>query len=1065
MTEDTTTCRPTDTAAEGTVFPLSSAQRRLWFLHQLGLGDAYTVPALYEITGELDVPALAEAVRSLASRQEVLRIRITMNGGWPGQRLGPAEAVRLEVADLRGTGDARGEARRRVLDEVAAPFDPLTGPLVRVVLYRLTDTRALLLFAAHHLVFDGGSRPTLEAELSAGYAAARGGGAELPPAGVGYLEHAAREAAARDTEDDAEDLAYWREELSGAAVLSLTPDVASRRADGPAGAEVVLPLPPALDAALAEFARRHRVTPFAVGMAVQSFLLGWLGGVEDVVVGTAADGRLDPDVEDTLGCFVNTVAIRTSLAGDPSLVELSARVRDGVLDAHDHQGLPFDEVVAGLGLERSGEDNPLFRHWFDVTDERSDTGGGGLRLPGCDTTLLPPPVVAAHFELETHLRYTDQGLSVGVVHDTGVFTRAWARRFAERYSRLLVAALGNPTLPLSRIPLLDEPERRELLERGCAGSAPDPEGAVEGTVTALVARAAARHPDRVAVSAGGVELTYRLLAARAERVARRLAALGTAPERVVAVCLPRGAAFVTALVGVLRAGGAYVPLDPALPSARLRHVLADAGATSVVTDLATADRFPTTPVVAVDAAGVVVDPDGEAAEVAAPPLPAVSEVGHPDCLAYVVYTSGSTGHPKGVAVSHRTLGGLVRWHLHRYRPRPGERTAQLARVSFDAAAWEIWPALVAGAALEVPPNDVLARPDLLAAYLADRGVTSAFAPTPLAEALLDHPVLTRGGLRRLLTGGDVLHAREARGADIEVVNHYGPTENTVVATAGGALRAPWGETTIGAPVPGVRCYVLDRWLRPVPDGTPGELYLGGSGVARGYVANPTGTAARFVADPFGPSGGRMYRTGDRVSWWGRELRFHGRTDRQVKVRGFRIEPGEVEAVLLAHPAVRMAVVGASGRGDVLVAHVELRRDVAVAELAEHARARLPEHLVPTVILPVDTMPMTSSGKVDRSRLPEPATAVVESVPPRDEGEELIAGCWAEVLTSAPPGVHDDFFALGGHSLAAARLAARLGEIFDVDLTVRDVFDHRTVASQAAAVRARVLAELTAEAGT
>ncbi|WP_026065650.1 condensation domain-containing protein, partial [Actinoalloteichus spitiensis] len=467
MAEDTTTtCRPTGTAAETTVFPLSSAQRRLWFLHQLGRGDAYTVPTLYEITGGLDVPALAEAVDSLVSRQEVLRARITESRGWPGQRLGPPDAVRLEVADLRGHRDAEREARRQVLERVAAPFDPIAGPLTRIVLFRLTGTRALLLVAAHHLVFDGGSRPVLEAELSAAYSAARGEVPELgpPPVGLGYLDHAARDAAARDPEDDADDLAYWREELADATVLTLTPDATSPGAggpgDGPAGAEVVLPLPPALDAALAEFALRNRVTPFAVGMAVQAFLLGWSGGVDDVVVGTAADGRLDPDVENTVGCFVNTVAIRTRLVGDPSLAELAAQVRDRVLDAHDHQGLPFDEVVAGLGLERSGEDNPVFRHWFDVTDERSDTGGGGLRLPGCDTALLAPPVVAAHFEVETHLRYTDQGMAVGVVYDSGVFTEDWARRFAARYARLLAWAVDHPTRPLSRLPLLDEPERR-----------------------------------------------------------------------------------------------------------------------------------------------------------------------------------------------------------------------------------------------------------------------------------------------------------------------------------------------------------------------------------------------------------------------------------------------------------------------------------------------------------------------------------------------------------------------------------------------------------------------------
>lgn len=1046
---------------------LSFAQERLWFLDQLSPGESgYLTPFSRRLDGPVDADLLERALRTVAERHPVLRSRIDATGGRPVPVAEPATTVRLGRADLSGEPEPERAAEDAVRTMLDTPVDLRVAPWLRASLFRLSEGRFLFHVQVHHIAFDGVSRGLFERELSAQYRALAGGRpAPAPPPGPDYAGHAARQRASLGPAERERLLARWRSALDGAPhVLELPSDRPRPARPGPRAGRVNFRVPQEVTAALYRVAKAHRTTPFCVGLAAYQHLLGRYADVRDVLVGVPFAGREDPAVEQVIGFFTRSVPLRGELAGSPSLDDLTRRVRDRVLDALDHQELPLDHLVDGLGVTREANRNPLFQHWFDLADAELDRPT--LILPGVRVRPVPIAETTTRFDTELHLRPSGGELAGRLLYSADLLDEETAERLAAHYTALLAGAATEPGRPLDSIPLTGAAaERAQLLDLGT--------GPVvrrgPATMDEYVDRTVARIPNEVAVSQGGRQLTYRQLDLRSRLIAQVLRERGAGPERVVAVCLPRGPELVCALLGVVRSGAAYLSVDPELPAERVAYLLRDSGAAAVLGDAGagrltgmTGDRL-----ILVDE---VVDGDGHAGGAAE--STAGHLVGDPaaaldsDRLLYVVHTSGSTGLPKGVGVTHRTFTRLLGWHLDRYPVAAGVATAQTAGVSFDASAWEIWSALASGSRLEVCSANEVRTPSLLLDRLADSGTGTAFVPTALAELLIREPLGRRTPLRRLLTGGDLFRPRAGDSPGIPVFNHYGPTENTVVATATDALAPPWPTRSIGRPIAGVRAYVLDDRLNLVPRGVRGELWLGGALVSRGYLGRGGLTAERFVPDPFATEpGARMYRTGDLVRWsTDGTLEFRGRADGQLKISGYRVEPAEVEAALLRCPGVREAVVTAAAvtsGAPVLAAHLVCGSPgPSDAELRSRLRREVPSYLVPSVFVRLDGLPLTATGKIDRGALPAPPEARAgTTVAPRTAAESAVHGLWLEVLRGRTPGVEEDFFASGGTSLSAARLSVRVQEVFGIDFPVRTVFDFRTVTEQCSVIEELVLASI------
>ncbi|MDT8914694.1 non-ribosomal peptide synthetase [Amycolatopsis sp. PS_44_ISF1] len=993
----------------------SSAQRRLWFLEQLQPGTpAYLVPCTYRLHGPVDAPALARAFGEVQRRHSVLRSHL------PDEQtvVVRAEPVPLELVDLSGAPDPAAAARERAAESAAVPFDLATGPLLRGTLFRLDAEDHVLHVVVHHAVFDGVSRQVFTRDLAAAYRSE-----PRPALPVQYTDYAAWQRENLAVEDR---VAYWREALRDVPpAIELPTDHPRPPMPSSRGASVEFAIPAATTAALRELAGAHRATLFMTTLAALQALLGRYARTDDVVVGCPTANRTRAEVEDLVGFFVNVLPLRADLSGAPEFTKLLAQVRDTTLAGFAHQDLPFEQLVEELAPPRDLSRNPVVQAWFQLFET---DGLDELRLPGVRVSPFEGEARTTRFDLELHLLTEPDGtITAELVYATDLFEADTARRFAGHYATLLDEVARDAARPVRDIPVAGPAELRQVLTGWNDTAVPLGEATLAERFEAQVRRT----PDATAVS-GAQRLTYAELNAEADLLATRLRERGARPDDVVAVVRPRGAAFVTALLGVVKAGAAYLPVDPDLPGDRVAHMVDRAGVRLAVDD------------------GGVTPVGGDPRPAAVPPPPST-----PDNLAYVLYTSGSTGRPKGVAVAIRSLLNLVDWHLGTYRLGPGDVVSQVASPSFDAAGWEIWPALLSGACLDIPPQETAEVPSALAGHFAEAGTTVTFVPTPLAEALLAEPL--GPPLRALLTGGDALRPRPGDDPGVPVVNHYGPTENAVVATATGPLGPPWGVPPIGAPIANVRAYVLDDGLRPVGAGLPGELCLGGAGVARGYTGEPAMTAEWFVPDPFGEPGARLYRTGDLVRWLpSGTLQFLGRLDDQLQVRGYRIEPGEVEAALLACPGITAAAVAVSG--DRLTGYL-VGNPPEPAQLRTRLAEVLPRPLIPAVFVPLERLPRTRSGKLDRRALPAAPRPAGTGVAPRDPVEAAIAGIWAEVLGLDRVAVHDDFFDLGGHSLLGTRVIVRIEDAFGVRLPMRVVFERRTVAELAAGVADAVRAEI------
>ncbi|MET0396874.1 MAG: amino acid adenylation domain-containing protein, partial [Longimicrobiaceae bacterium] len=1059
--------------------PLSFAQQRLWFIHQLDpRSPAYNMPAGMRLRGPLDPRSLRRALGEIVRRHEALRTVFAASGeGEPVQVVLPPAPARLPAVDLSGLAprDRERETGRLGDAESAHPFDLARGPLLRSALLVLDPADHVVLFTMHHIVSDGWSMGVLVREVSELYAAfAAGLPSPLPELPVQYADFALWQREHLSGRRLEEQLEFWRARLAGAPpLLELPTDRPRGPVEDPAGTRLAFVLSPELSAAVPALARSEGATLFMALLAGLQLTLSRWSGQDDVVVGSPIAGRTRVELEGLIGFFVNTLVLRTDLGGDPTARELLARVRRGVLEAQSNQEFPFERLVEEVQPERTLAHSPLFQVLLSLQNVDS----GSLQLgAGLELEPIPSTLDTAKFDLSWTMEEIGGVVAGGVSYRRSLWEGATVQRIVDHFRAVLAGMVAHPDRPVSRIELLTGAEREQVLRRWNDTAADYP---VHGGLRALFEAQADRTPAAAAVAFGAESLTYAELDRRADALAARLVALGAGPDARVGLCVERSLELAVGVLGILKAGAACVPIDPAYPQERVAFMLEDAAVAVLLTQEKLVERLPATSAELVVLDGEAENDTSESEGQEALPqnwgrVASLSEPGGglPDALAYVIYTSGSTGRPKGVAMPQRPLLNLLAWQLREWSGRPAARTLQFASLSFDVSFQEILSTWASGGTLLLVPEEVRADMPRLARFLAEEHVERIFLPfialQHLAEAAEAEGIVP-GSLREVVTAGEQLRVTEpirrwlGRMPGCALVNQYGPSETHVVTAltlAGGAEGWPL-LPGIGGPIANTQCYVLDGELRPAPVGIPGELYLGGDGVARGYLGRPALTAERFVPDPYGPrSGGRLYRPGDRARWLaGGELEFLGRTDQQVKVRGFRIEPGEVEAALEAHPAVGEAVVAVreDAPGDRrLVAYLVAAAGKAVpggAELRAFLAARLPEYMVPNAFVSLASLPLTPSGKIDRRALPAPGDAAAEAgfVEPRTPTEAALAGIYAAVLRREQVGAEDGFFAMGGHSLLATRVVSRVRDAWGVELPLRALFEAPTVAALAARV--------------
>ena len=1020
-------------------YPLSFAQERLWFLDQLSPGTPfYNIATAVPLRMAIDPTALEQAVNTVVARHEALRTTFPTHEGRPIQAITPTLHIPLTIHDLRPlpTTDRTPEAERLAAQEAGRPFDLTTGPLLRTGLIQLGPTDTVLLLTFHHIVADGWSLGVFARELWTAYTAhATGRPPQLPALPIQYADFAVwqRHWLTGDVLD--RQLAYWRTQLDNLPALQLPTDHPRPPFQTFRGATTPVRVAAAVTRRLKELGGREGCTPFMTVLAVFQTLLARYTGQDEMVVGTYIAGRTRAETEGLIGFFINTLAMRGDLRGNPTFRQLLGRVRNVALGAYANQDIPFPKLVQELHPERDLSRNPIFQvvcHLYNAPGAGEATSSALSATPG-----------GAAFDLVLDLLETPAGLEGRFQFSTDLFETATVERLARHFESLLASAVEAPDQQIWDLPLTTGAERRRLLVENNETRVPYPP---EPGVVALLDEQVAATPDAPAFITPDETLTYRELDRRSSELATKLRALGVGPEIIVGVRLERSLSLAVALMAVFKAGGAYLPLDPAHPAERLERLIDDAPA------------------------AVVVTPDGLVATAAAPPATAPVRQASDD-LAYVIYTSGSTGPPKGVAVQHDQILNRLHWMWASYPFAPGEVSCAKTPPTFVDSLWELLGPLLRGVPTLILPTDRLKDTFALVDALADAGVTRIWLVPSLLRAILDaYPDLGERlpRLRFWVSSGEALDLElyerfRSTMPHADLYNLYGTSEAWDVTWYDPQREAPpIGRVPIGRPIWNMRCYVLDRRGRPVPQGVVGDLHVGGIGLARGYLHRPELTAATFGPDPFSPvPGARMYRTGDLARYRADgTIEYIGRADHQVKLRGYRIELGEIEALLREHPAVRDAA--ALLRHDLpadprLVAYIVLRSAAdttqngssVVPQLRKFLTGKLPDYAVPSVFVVLDALPLTVSGKTDRFALPPPGTARPQLerryTAPATAAERVMVGIWQDVLGTQEIGVDDDFFAdLGGHSLLATQIVARARDTFAVELPLTRLFEEPSV---------------------
>ena len=1039
----------------GNPAPLSFAQQRLWFLNQLEPDTAlYNVPRALQLNGRLDLNALQKALTEIVRRHEVMRTHFELvEGGDVFQIVDEVTQLPLPLIDLSDLPIDEKEARAKLLthEEANRPFDLATGPLLRAQLLRLESSRHVLLLTNHHIISDAWSGSIFFTELSELYNAfARDGRSTLAPLAIQYADFAAWQREWLQGNELQRQLQYWKQQLSGVtSILELPTDFARSSVKKGRGAGTYLTFSKELTVALNELSRREGATLFMTLLTAFQILLWRYSGQSDIVVGSPIAGRNRAEIEKLIGFFINTLALRTDLSGNPSFRQLLSRVRETALGAYAHQDLPFEKLVEELQPERDLARNPLFQVMFQL----QNAAGPIVEMKDLTVSSLAASTETAKFDLMLVAAEGDGALSCVMEYNAELFRRSTVELMLQQYGNLLADIAAQPDKEILRLSLLTESERKQIVVEW---NDTDRQFPAEQTIHGLFAAQALRHPNDVALIAGEEGLTFSELNARANQIARFLRRRGVRPEVRVAICLERSIDMIAGLLGILKAGGAYVPLEPHYPAERISFIIENSEAAFVLTQSSLANEFQFSP-------DKVVCLDEIRAELAGENVADFSSGVTAANAAHVIYTSGSTGQPKGVISAHSASVNRFAWMWDQYPSVPGEVFCQKTALSFVDSIWEIFGPLLQGVPLAIIPDEVVKDPPAFLDALHANKVTRLVLVPSLLRVMLESEKRVSDDLRICVCSGEALPVELAaefgqKWPDTKLINLYGSSEVAAdvtcfeVQTTSDVSNVP-----IGRPIANTSVYVLDSELQPSAVGVPGELYVAGEGLARGYLNRPDLTAERFVPDPFSV-GGRLFRTGDVARYLvDGNIEYRGRRDHQVKLRGFRIELGEIETALISHSHVNQAVVMLRSLNDQnqhdkqLVAYVVADGEApAPADLRTHVRRTLPDFMVPAVFVTLPAMPLTASGKINRLALPAPGPveAAEGFVAPRTQTEELLANIWAAELKVNAVGANDDFFALGGHSLLLTRIAARIREVFQIEIPIRVLFEAPTVSALA-----------------